>query len=390
MKKIVILTSICLLMLSCAPGSEGAKLAKLKAKREALDKEIKQLEAGLKGKSQEVVITERTTSVQVSQVLPAEFNHFIQIKGSVESDNNIMVPPQSPGVVQKIHVKRGDSVSKGQLLAQLDASVLKSSIDEVKHGLELATTIFERQSRLWQKKIGSEIAYLQAKNNKESLEKRLKTLKEQHNLTRIESPISGHVDEILIKEGEAAAAGFGAFRIVQLSKLKIRAFLAENHITQVKRGDAVDIYIPSLSLNFQEPISSVSNVIDAKERTFTIEINIPKKYRDIKLNMITVLTINDYRRQEALTVPLKVIQKTGNDEFLFVAVQNGTKWQAQKRTVKSGLNYDDRVEIEKGLQSGEYVVTFGFQGLADGQPITISDSQFPEAPAASMQSGQRE
>ena len=132
------------------------------------------------------------------------------------------MPSQTSGVVKKIYVNEGDVVSAGQLLAELDGAVYERNIAELENSLQLATTIFERQQRLWDKKIGSEIQYLQAKNNKEGLEKKLATVREQYRMTKITAPISGTVDEVVIKEGEAAAAGFGAVRIVQLSALKIK------------------------------------------------------------------------------------------------------------------------------------------------------------------------
>ena len=149
-------------------------------------------------------MSEKLMYVAVSEVKPDVFQHFIKVQGTVESDNNILIPAQSSGVVKKIHVRDGDNVRQGQLLAELDGAILERGIAELEHGLELASTIFERQGRLWKKNIGSEIEYLTAKNNKEGLEKKLETLQEQYNLTKIHAPISGTVDDVLIKEGEMA------------------------------------------------------------------------------------------------------------------------------------------------------------------------------------------
>jgi multidrug efflux pump subunit AcrA (membrane-fusion protein) len=142
---------------------------------------------------------EKIMNVKISPVVKGLFQHFIQVQGTVESDNNVLVAPQFSGIVKKLHVRAGQKVGKGKLMAELDGSILESSIAEVENGLRLAETVFERQQRLWDKNIGSEIEFLQAKNNKEGLEKRLATLQEQYKLTKIFAPLLGTVDEVLIK-----------------------------------------------------------------------------------------------------------------------------------------------------------------------------------------------
>jgi RND family efflux transporter MFP subunit len=362
-------------IVSCGPGGDAARLARLESKRDALNHQIEELKTKMTQEgSPGQASAETPVAVRIEQIKETLFQHFITIQGTVESDNNILVPPLSPGQVKRILVQVGGRVSQGQVLVELDAAVLESSIVEVENSLALAKTIYERRQRLWDKKIGSEIEYLQAKNNKEALEKRLATLREQYNMTRITSPIDGTVDEILIKEGEMAAAGFGAVRIVQISRLKVTASLAENYISRVKRGDTVNVNIPVLNKDFEAAIKAVSQVIDPQNRTFQIEIAVPARERDVKPNMLAVLTVNDYAHPNALAVPKNIVQETGAEQFLFVAVEEEGRWTAKKRVVRSGLDFKDLVEIVEGLQDGEFVVTFGFQNIADGQVLSVEET----------------
>ena len=357
---------------SCSPpGDKQTQLSRLEAQREALTARIEQLKLEIAQEGGEAP-PEVLAYVRGIEVQPSLFRHFIQVQGTVESDNNILIPAQSNGVVKKIHVQQGDSVRQGQLLAELDGAIMESGIAELEHGLELATTIYERQDRLWKKNIGSELEYLTAKNNKEGLEMKLETLQEQYKLTKIRAPISGTVDDVLIKEGEMAAAGYGTIRIVQLSLLKLKASLSENYISRVKRGDTVRVRIPVAAREMDLTIDAVSQVIDPNNRTFQIEIRIPAREKGLMPNMLAVITINDYSNPEALTVPQNVVQETGSESFLFVAEERNGKWIAQRRTVVSGENYGEQLEINDGLSAGEFVVTFGFQNLADGQPVSIN------------------
>lgn len=370
-KAIVFPVLMILIIAACGPPRDNrTRLARLEAQREALDARIEQLKAEIAGEAGSNPKAE-LAYVKGIEVQPALFKHYIQVQGTIESDSNILIPAQSSGVVKKIHVRQGDKVSKGQLLAELDGSILERSIDELTNSLQLVTTIYERQERLWNKNIGSEIEYLQAKNNKESLEKKLDTLKEQYKLTKINAPISGTVDDVMIKEGEMAAAGRGTIRIVQLSRLKITASLSENYISRVSRNYPVKVHVPVVEREMELNIDAVSQVIDPNNRTFQIEILIPAREKGLKPNMLSVLTINDYTNPEALAVPQNIIQDTGSENFLFLAEKNNGDWTARRRAVTLGENYAERVEILDGLEPGDMVITFGFQSLADGQPVSL-------------------
>ncbi|MGD9346016.1 MAG: efflux RND transporter periplasmic adaptor subunit [Candidatus Aminicenantes bacterium] len=377
MKKVTLLAILgAILLTACGPRDKRSQLQRLERQRDALTEQIEQLKAELAQVDiSESKLREPVMYVSVHKVAPELFRHFIKVQGTVESDNNIMIPAQTSGVVEKIFVDEGDRVTKGQLLAELDGAIYESNIAEVENALELANTIYERRKRLWDKNIGSEIEFLQAKNNKENLEKRLETLQEQYRLTKITSPINGSVDNILIKEGEMAAAGMGAIRIVQLSELKVSASLSENYVSRVKKNDIVHVEIPVLGLEFEQSIDAVSQVIDPDNRTFEIEIKIPRVLERIKPNMLAVVTINDYKNPQALIVPQNIIQKTDSHHFLFVANEQNGEWIAKKRVVRSGESYNNRIEILDGIEEGDIVITFGFQNLADGQTVTVSEGE---------------
>ena len=317
--------------------------------------------------------SKKLATVSIEKISPVNFDHFIEVQGNVESDNNILIPTRASGVVNYIFIKEGEKVIKGQLLAEIDGAIYEKSMDELNTALELAATVFERQKRLWDKKIGSEISFLQAKTNKESLERKLATVKEQYELTKITSPIDGTVDNILIKEGEMAIVGIGAIRVVELSTLKISAELSESYISQVKKDDMVIVHLPVIDKSIDLSINSVSQVINPDNRTFSVEIFIPKPDKEIKPNMLSVLTIKDYTNINALVVPLNIVQKTGKEEFLFVAKQKNKKWFAEKRIVKTGKYYNNKIEILSGISPNEYVAVVGYQDLTDGQAIEIKE-----------------
>lgn len=368
MRKYMVFALGAVLLVGCS-SDKKAQLQELIKQRTQLDKQITALQNELEAENGKP--KEKITTVAVKSINPALFKHFVEAQGMVESDNNVFIPAQAQGIVKRILVDEGDFVKKDQLLAQLDDEILVRNRAELVTGLELATTVYERQKRLWEKKIGSEIQYLQAKNQKESLEKKLAALDEQIALYKITSPINGVVDKVTLKEGEAAAAGYGAVRVVQPGKLKITASLSERYVGNVKVKDVVDVKFPSSNTVFSHRITAISQVIDPNNRTFDLEIRLPKALNEVKPNMMAVLTINDYTNEEALTVPLNVVQKDADGKFLFVVEQKGNNWVAQRRAITTGLYYKNRVEILQGLKDGDKVIVSGFSDLGSGQTVSI-------------------
>ena len=373
MKELILLALMIFLYSACGSGDPRDRLRKLEVQRDKLDQQITRLRAEIAGTAEGTPV--KMLHVDLRRAQPGLFKHFIKVQGTIESDNNIMIPARASGVVKKIYFESGVQVKKGTILAELDGAVLENTLAELEVNMEMAKTMYERQKRLWGQKIGSEIQYLQAKTSKESLEKRLAATREQYQMTKVIAPISGMVDEVLLKEGEMAMAGTGAIRIVQLSALKISAGVSEEYIGQINAGDSVRIRFPALGRELTSTLRSVSRVIDPKNRTFPIEIGLPKEGIDIRPNMLCVLTINDYTNPGALRVPLNVVQKTGKSKFLFTAgQQTGTDslWQVERRTVQTGKTQDDQVEITGGLKAGEFIVITGFQKLADRQVVVVN------------------
>lgn len=364
--------SVLILTLAVMAGCSGetddqSRLQQLVSERAAVDKQIREVEQRMAANG-EATLTVKVPPVTVMEMKPEVFTHYVQVRGTVESDNNIFVPAQRPNIVTRILVREGDYVNNGQLLAELDNESIVQSLNEIENALELARTLYERQKNLRDKNIGTEVQYLQAKNRLDDLEIKLKSVENELEKTRIFSPIDGIVDHIAIKEGEAAIPNVGAIRVANFSALKIRARLAENLISQVKRGDQVHVLFPIPEIKLETKISAVSNVIDPQNRTFDIEVNLADNPL-INPNMQAMLTIKTYENPEALVVPVNALQRTENENLIFVAVKNDDHWIAELRKVTLGRFYDNRAEILSGLNQNDVVITFGINNVTLGEPV---------------------
>ncbi len=365
--KIKYIALITLGVLGCnKPTDKKAELAELRKEHKALEVKIKALEkeVGIKKTDNEKVV-----NITVSPLAVQDFKHFVEAQGTVEAKNNVMIPARSQGTLTGVYVVEGSAVKAGQVIAEQDNGVLKESIEAMKTQLELAATIYDKQKILWDQKIGTEIQFLQAKASKESLERNIATQQKQLSMSKIIAPIGGIVDEVKMKIGEMPMPSMNYIRVVNTSNLKVRANISDTYLATVKLGDYVLIKFPDLNKEVNAKISFVSRIVNPASRTFTIEMGIPNVGGDIKPNQLAIVNINDQSTGRALVIPQNLVQDNAGEYSVFVAVQEGGKKVAKARKIKTGLTYNGQIEVKSGLQSGDLIITQGYQELVDGQAV---------------------
>ncbi len=366
----LILLSIGLLISAC-----GGKKNNVQEKRAELEK-IKKEIAGLQNKAKKLEMEiealepkkDKTKLVETEVVETAAFETYLNIEGKADAEQSTIATAQLPGTVTQVTVKPGDAVSAGQALAYMDNSTLRQSRGQVEQQLSFANTLFEKQKRLWQQGVGTEIQYLSAKNQKEALEKNLATLDAQLSMYIIKAPISGTVESVDTKIGQAAAPGIPMFKVVNLNNLKVVADVAESYSGKINKGDKVKVVFADLNKTIESNIAFASKVIDPLNRSFKIEIRL-NGATDIKPNMLAKLKIADYRNEKAITVPTNSITAGVDEKYVMVKTSKNGKAVAAKRVIKTGHTGESRTEILDGIQAGDEIIITGFQELNDGQII---------------------
>jgi len=347
------------------------ELEKLKKEQEDVQFKIMELEKEILAMDSSALTVKKKGKLVTTFTAQAKpFASYIDIQGTAESDLNVAVSAEMGGEVVKLWVEEGDAVKQGQLLIQLDDAILQKQLADVEVSLELATTVFEKQQKLWDKKIGSEMQYLQAKSNKESLEAKKQTLQAQLSKTRITAPVSGTAENISIKLGEMARPGFPLLNVVNLDMIKVKADVPERYVAAVKKGGDVLVEFPSLGIRKQATIASVGNIIHPSNRTFSVEVNLPNKDKALKANLLALLKFSEYSNPQALTVPTRIIQREKEQDFVYVVAHNSDP-VATKRIITTGKTYGGETEVLSGLSDGDVVVNDGFQYITDGALVEI-------------------
>jgi membrane fusion protein, multidrug efflux system len=360
------------LIAACQPSAKddpAAKLAALKDQKAKIEAEIATLEQQL---MESGVIEKKLHTVALTEVKIDSFQHFIDLQGRVDADESVTVTSRMPGALTRVYIDNGDVVRKGQLLAEIDDGVMLKSLAELEGQRKVAEDLYNRQKALWDQNIGSEVQYIQAKNNKESLERSIATLKATWNQTRIYAPTSGTVDQVLLKQGQAIAPGVPLANIINLNKLKIKGEVTEAYASKVQKGDEVSVYFPDTGKELTTKVTYVSKSINPVNRTFTVEAALGKG--DFRANQIAVMKIVDYSNPSAIVIPVNLIQTAEDGDYVMIAEKTGKGNEAIIKKVKihQGQNYSGYVEVLSGLKAGDLIVSTGFQDVNEGETVLFS------------------
>ena len=354
------------LFTSCSKPDKKTELADLKSQQKEIEVKIKALEKEL-GAGKKVEATPITVAVTPLQA--QSFKHFVEAQGVVTSKNIVQITPQMGGSLTGIFMVEGQAIKKGQLVATVDNSVMKESLAEINNQLDLAVILYNKQKTLWDQQIGTEVQFLQAKANKEALEKRIVTMQTQMGMSKVYAPISGTVEMVRQKVGEMGMPGAPIAQIVNVGDLKVTAKIGDTYVGSVKKGDAITVKFPDINKELNARISVVDALIDPSSRTFGIEANIPNLGGSLKPNQVAVININDLSKANSLIIKQNLIQKTEAGDLVYVAVVENGKKIARAKKVKTGISYNGEVEIMEGLTAGDNVITQGYQDLVDGSLI---------------------
>jgi len=373
--------TLALIILLCLAACGGNSLSELAQKQEdltqkekelvALKKEIMDLKRAIE--SLDTTARDNAIAVMAMEVSRGTFKNPFEVQALVESNQNVLIIPEVPAKIVRLHVKEGQKVSKGQVIASLDGSTAEAQITELEGALELAELNYEKQARLWDQNIGSEMQYLQAKNQYEQLQNTIKTARTQLSKFVLRSPIQGNVDELMANEGEfvGGMTSGPVARIVNLKDIKIRASVSESYLGKIRVGQSVKISFPSLNLVTSEKIGAVSNVVNPNNRTFSFYIK-PTAHIDVmKPNLLAMITAYDFEQKEAITIPTKLVRIANNQHFVYTIKANGTKKIVQKTPIEIEQQFPSKTIIKSGLEPGDLVITEGVNSVIVGDEVKI-------------------
>lgn len=356
-------------------------LKQIRTKKSELDKkvqeisdEIKQLNSAI----EDLDTLKRIPLVTAITIKNEVFTHYLELQGDVKTKQNVLIYPEMAGRLERVYVKEGQKVVKGQALAKIDDGGMLQQVAQLEATTAFAKTTYERQKRLWDEKIGSEIQFLQTETNYKAQTNALAQLKKQVDKTTIRAPFSGIIDDVIKDQGTVVAPGPGSevFRIVNLGNMYIQADVPETYINNITPGKSVGIEFPVLGKTLETKVRQTGNFINPTNRTFKVEVAVPNKDRSIKPNLTAKLKINDYTNPEAILIPQSIISENANGKQYVYVVKNlkGDKGTAKQVVVKTGKTQEDVIEILEGVNVGDMLIKAGARSVKDKQEVKISKS----------------
>lgn len=345
------------------------QLAEYKAELETLNNKIATLEAEILEEEGPKEVKKKPIKVQ--QIVTTTYKHPVVLQGVVESDQDVQVSASAGGRAMQVYVKEGQQLAKGQLMVKIDDEVLANSLAEIQTAYALAEEVFRKQERLWNQEIGSEIDYLNAKNNKERLERQIATTRSRLAQTELRAPISGKVDQVMINQGEMVAAGMPCIRIVDVQNIKVKADVSERYIGSFAVGDTVDLSFPSLGRQSIGVIEAFGNAINPANRTFSMVVAITNKAPWMKPNLLAKVQAYDKVVKDAIVVPTRILHMQGNKQYVYTVDTTSTPVTAHKIPVEVGYTSTELALIVKGLAPGQSIIVEGHSNLSEGEPVAI-------------------
>lgn len=390
MRKTIYITITAAVLASCGSGGNKSlekvlasqDIEAIRAKHVEISKEHKALEMQLQSLDSAIALLDDSAKlplVTTIQVHPEKFDHYLELQGDVMTKQNVLIYPEMAGTLNHVYVKEGQRVAKGQILASIDDGGLSSQLAQLKTQAELSRTTFERQKRLWEQNIGSEIQYLQAKTNYEAQMSAVKQMESQVAKSTIRAPFAGIIDDVIKDQGTVVAPGAGAevFRIVNLSNMYVEVEVPESHLSNVVPGKNVKVYFPVLGDSVATKIRETGNFINPSNRSFTAEIPVPSQDGKIKPNLTARVMINDYTSDDAILIPQSILSENADGEqyvFLVEADSIENDPVAKKVVITTGKTQGDFVEVLSGINSGDAIIDEGARSVKEGQKVKIKNS----------------
>ena len=382
MKYILSILSLLLILASCQqeeiyPTDMAGKKELLKTKQTELrdlKKMITQLEMEIDSLDPSAQKEKPRTLVTTQILKPENFNRFIELQGAVEAEDMVGASSETGGRLTSMTVKEGQYVKKGQLIATTDLETVNKQIAEMNKSLELANEVYNRQKRLWDQEIGSEIQYLKAKNDKERLEASLETVKHQLTKGNVYAPISGVAEMVMAKTGELAMPGAPIIQILNTSRVKVTANVPEKFLKDVRQGEMMTIKIPALEIEKKGRVSMLGRTINPANRTFKVEVNLANPKGLLKPNLLANMLLNDFSEKNVIIVPIELVQQeVSGKDYIFIKKEGDEGAMAEKIYVMTGESYDGNIIITEGLKGGEEIIVSGARGMVDNALIQIQN-----------------
>lgn len=350
------------------------KRAELDAKQQALTDQLTLINTRIS----ELDTIKKLPLVTTISVKSEKFEHYLELQGNVQTKQNLVIYPEMGGILTRVYVKEGQQVTKGQLLASIDDGGLGQQVAQLQIQADLAKTTFERQERLWNQKIGSEIQYLQAKSSYQAQQRAVSQLKSQLGKTSVRAPFTGVIDDVITDQGSVVAPGQSQLiRIVNLDNMFIETDVPESYISNITVNKTVKVEFPILGTSMDAKIRQAGNFINPANRTFKIEVAVPNKDKNIKPNLTAKLKINDYSNDNAILIPQSIISENAEGEQYIYIIENknnDNEGVAKRIIIETGKSQGDVIEVTKGLDKSAEIIQEGARSVNDGQTVKVINS----------------
>ena len=343
-------------------------------------------EAALTSPRGEPATAESTTAqrlpavnVELMQLVPQTLSVRAHFVGNLVPWERVAYRAEVDGMVEAVRVEEGDSMAKGQLLAEIDRAQLSVRRDLARTRLTLAEADLARMEQLYAGQLISETALKQSHNQREVAGYTLQVAELELEKSRLVAGTSGVIKTRAAEPGAFVSKGELLFEVLDMARMRVRFDVPEQQIGSIRRNMPAEVIVDALGgVRLLGRIDTVGVEADMGSRSFPAEVALDNPGRRLRAGMLARVAVETQRIEDTLLVPRHTLLERTDGRIAFVVKGD----RAEQRNVLTGADRDGSVQVLSGLGAGERLVVRGQHKLLEGNPVVVREEyvQIPDPP----------
>jgi multidrug efflux system membrane fusion protein len=321
-----------------------------------------------------IPVDEAAIAVSLTPVKSGDFTLPVNSSGLINTETESRLSFKIPGIISKIFVKEGESVTKGQLLATLDLTEIDAQLAVAKNSLEKSKRDLERGQRLYKDSAATleQIQNFQTSFDVASENFRITSFNRQYAM--IHAPASGKVIKKFVNEGELANPGSSVLMVNTSAQNNwiVRVGLPDVDWVRVKKGDLAVITADAYpGVKFEGEVATVNEGADQVNGLYQAEVRIKPNGKKLASGLFAKVQIKPSGKSQNTTIPIEaIVEGDGKSAFVFIANSDGKT--VKKIPVIVGYLANNEAVITSGLDGITEVITGGSAFLTEHSTINIT------------------
>lgn len=313
--------------------------------------------------------------VAIADLQVGQVSSYLTATANLVPESEVEVLAEWEGRLGTLAVEEGDTIEKGQILAELAKGDAEIALQKTRVRADTARIAFHRAEKLRQQELLAQEEYDNVEQAFRLAEQEVAEAEWRLEKTFIRAPFRGIVTQRNVQHGQHVRPGDSLFRVADFEPLIARVYLPEKDVLSLQAGRSVRLSLRADDeVTFAGKIQKISPVVDTATGTVKVTVAASRVPSEVRPGAFVRVDIAKETRDRVVLVPREAVVRELQTTYVFVALGDTDDQHAEKREVVLGLEEDGRVEAVSGLDADDRVITAGQGGLDDGAKIKLVDA----------------